>query len=134
MHLHNARYIVFAEIGHRDIIPHQKGQTGIIIFEIQRFSHPRRHLVNETKYTFVHTVLFVVHQKGVKVKTDIVIFSFFECDLKDIAPAAQLQCHPRFGQVKSIIQHITNFVPIDADQKISGANPRFLRCGCALHR
>ena len=63
------------------IIPLQKGQTGIIVLEIEGISHSPWQLIDEAEHTLVPAGTVLVHQAVLKFNPQVVIILLFDLKL-----------------------------------------------------
>ena len=119
LHFNDSANIALIHIGKRNIISHQKRKPRIIILKIQRFSHSGRKLVDKAKYAFVAAGTLLIHKKGLKLKTDIVICRFFYNNIKKLRAAVYKKPYPWFRNIISVIKNIVNILTINPHQIIS---------------
>ena len=128
-------YIGLAQIGHGDIIAHEKGETGVIVFEIQRRTHPFGQLVNKAKDAFVGTAALLVHEIGLKIQPQ--RFPFGLSDGKGlflpVLLLAQGQLQATVIGIKLVIQHIADGMAVDLLQPPSSGDPGFLSRTVLIH-
>ena len=70
--------IFLAHIGQCNIISLQERKSGIIILEIQRFSHAWRHLIDKTEHTVIAAGTVIIHQAILEFDSKIFIVVFLD--------------------------------------------------------
>ena len=81
----NALDVALLHIGQGYIVALKKGQTGIVILEIQGFPHAFRHLVDETENTGIRAAPVITHQVACKDNPKVLIGVLFDLKLPLLA-------------------------------------------------
>ena len=101
------------------IITLQKGQPGIIILKIERFTHARRHLVNKTENALIAAGFIITHQTIFKVDAQILVI-VFDFQLPQFS-VCLFKKHQQMVTVEIIfiIKNIFYFISIDPQQAVA---------------
>ena len=117
----DALHLALGQVRERHIIAHEEAQARIVVLEIQRRAHPRRHLVDEAEHAVVGARVSVVHEVGLKVQPQLAAEGLGNVHgvLRPVR-AAQAHGQLRVIGVVFIIQHIGDRVAIDGHQPVAG--------------
>ena len=118
VHFYNTVNLVVGNIGEGDIVAKKEGHTGVVILKIKSVAHTLGHLVDKAKYTLVFAAALLIHQVGIKLKTDVVVFILFDNSLFHLAVALKGNFKTLFAHKETIIKHILNFVAVDSIDNI----------------
>ena len=133
MHRDDALDIPFVQVRQGDIIAEQKGQPAVVILEIQTFPHAGRQLVDKTENTFIAAGTLLVHQVGIELQPDVILFPLAQPDGTHPLGCLQFKCQPLIHQIKPIVEHILDLVPVDAQQPIPRADSAARRGRMPIH-
>ena len=117
----DALHLALGQVCERHIIAHEEAQARIVVLEIQRWAHARRHLVDEAEHAVVGARVGVVHEVGLKVQPQLAAEGLGNvhgvlCPVR----AAQAHGQLRVIGVVFIIQHIGDRVAVDGHQPVTG--------------
>ena len=117
----DALHLTLGQVRERHVIAHEEAQARVVILEIQRRAHARRHLVDEAEHAVVGARVSVVHEVGLKVQPQLAAEGLGNvhgvlCPVR----AAQAHGQLRVIGVVFIIQHIGDRVAIDGHQPVAG--------------
>ena len=87
-HLYDTLYVLVGHIGKGYVIAVDKGQTRVVVLEVDRLSHSLWILVDKAKYTAVLTGMLFIHKRRFKDESDILVLILFY--LKGMALSAAL--------------------------------------------
>ena len=106
--------LALRQVGEGDVVAQQKAQPGIVILEVQRGAHTRRHLVHKAEQAVIGTGAHFVHQIRVEVQPQVLAFGLAAGDLPHVACRRfQLKVRQGIIAVKTIVQHIHDGVAVD---------------------
>ena len=80
VHLDNTADLMLGQVGERDIIAEQKGQTAVVILEIQALAHPLGKLIDKAENALIAAGSLLIHQIGVKFQTQLLILGLTHLD------------------------------------------------------
>lgn len=91
MHLDDAVNVGVGEVGQGDIVAVQKGQTGVVVLEVQRLAHAFRKLVDEAEDAFVAAGVLFVHEGRGKLHAGILVFFLVQRKGQQFRPSVDKQ-------------------------------------------
>ena len=132
--LDNPVHILLRHVGEGHIISLQKRKPGIIVFKVQRFPHPLRHLVNKTENTFIGTGAVIIHQTIVKGHSQIffIILVYFQQPFFTGGLRNQHLHIFLFNHIL-VVKNILHRLSIDFQQPVSRLNSHFLSDSAFFH-
>ena len=122
MKLDNTIQIIIAHIREGNIVSLKKRKSGIVIFKIQSFSHPGRHLIDKAENTMIRAGTIFVHKTVLKFNSKIILVFFFHFQFPFLAILLPDKERDKFviHQI-TIVKHILYRLAINGKQCI----PRF---------
>ena len=117
----DALHLALGQVRERHIIAHEEAQARVVVLEIQRRAHTRRHLVDEAEHAVVGARVGVVHEVGLKVQPQLAAEGLRHMHgvLRSVR-AAQAHRQLRVIGVVFIVQHIGDRVAVDGHQPVAG--------------
>ena len=117
----DALHLALGQVRERHIIAHEEAQARVVVLEIQRRAHTRRHLVDEAEHAVVGARVGVVHEVGLKVQPQLAAEGLRHVHgvLRPVR-AAQAHRQLRVIGVVFIVQHIGDRVAVDGHQPVAG--------------
>ena len=79
-----------------------KGESGVIVLEIDRLTHTLRILVDKAENALVFTALLFVHKRSLKLKSDILVFILFNNGGISFSVALKKQLYLALCKIKSV--------------------------------
>ena len=126
MVLYDTVDIVITHICKCYIITLQKRKAGIIVFKIQSFPHPRRHLIDKTENTVVSAGTIFIHQSIIELDPQIFLIIFFNLQFPFFPVGLTDQyCQIIIVYQIMIIENIFDLLVIDGNQFISRFDLQF---------
>ena len=127
VHGDQAFYVGIAQIGERDVVAVQKGETVVVVLKIERFAHSFWKLIDKAEHATVCAGVLFIHQGCFKFKIDIVVFALVDADCIWASVAQKRQMHGGIGQIKAVIQHVADLMTVDRHQRVVGKDARTRR-------
>ena len=129
----DALHIMVGHVGERHIISLQKGKPGIVVLEIQRGPHARRHLVDKTENALVGAGTVIVHQAVFKDDSEILLIFLIDLQ-KPLLSRRLFHQHLHeivLGQIL-IIEDVLHCLPVYFQKPVPGFDLHLLRDAARL--
>ena len=68
------------QVGERDIIAEQKGQSAVVILEIQALTHPPGELIDKAEDALIAAGLLLIHQISIEFQSQLLILGLAHLD------------------------------------------------------
>ena len=119
MQVDNALDLTLGEVCQGEIVAHEEGETGVVIFKVQRLPHAGGHLIHKAEDAFVFAAHLTVHQIGFKLQPQVVVFVLIHNNGTDLSfLIAQQDLQVFIGHIEPIVQHVGDCVAVDTDEGI----------------
>ena len=124
----DALHLALGEVRERHVVAHEKAQTRVIVLEIQRRTHTRRHLVDEAEHAVVGARVGIVHEVGLKIQPQLAAERLYDVH-GVLRPVRTAQAHRKLRVigVVFVVQHVGDRVAVDGHQPVAGM-------GCVAQR
>ena len=130
----DARNLPLRQVGQGDIVPHQEGQAGIVILEIEGLPHTGGHLIHKAEDTPVRAGAGLVHQIGLKIEAQLLPLRLaYPQGAAAAVLSYQGQLQPGVVSKKFIVQHIHNGASVDVGQRLTRPDTRPLGRTVGVH-
>ena len=126
VHFNNTFDVAVLQVGQSGIVAKQEGHTGVVVLEVQGRTHSFWGLIHKAEDAFVAAAHLFIHQIGLKLQTQIIVFAFAHqnrTQLLRLIVEKQLQmdvCH-----IEAVVKNINDGILVDTDQHIARLNARF---------
>ena len=110
-------HFAFGQIGAGDIVPGEKGQTGVVVLEIKSGTHSAGKLIHKTENAAVGAAGGAVHEIALEVQSEILPGFLAHADLSGVSELQQklFLIGPVF-----IVKHVPDLVMVDITELITG--------------
>ena len=109
--------LALRQVGQGDVVAQQKAQPCVVVLEVQRLAHTRRHLIHKAEHAVVGAGAHLVHQIGVEVQAQVLSLRLVQRYGAHIARRRfQFDVRHRVVAVKAVVQHVHDGVAVDGQQ------------------
>ena len=116
----NALCLPLRQVGQGDVVAQQEAQPGVVVLEVQRGAHARRHLVHEAEQAVVGAGAHLVHEIGVEIQPQVLALGLADGDAPHITRRRfQFDMGQGVVAVEPVVQHVHDGMAVDGQQLLT---------------
>ena len=113
----DALRLALRQVRQGNVVAQQEAEPRIVVLEVERLAHTRRHLIHEAEHAVVGAGAHFVHQIGVEVQPQILPLRLVQRDGANVARRRfQFDVRHRVVAVKAVVQHVHDGVTVDGQE------------------